>query len=79
MSLSAHFFAVAGLFDTGCLSRAMFAPAVPGDSPMTTDDKVNLLYMTYSYCFSLCPGTSVIISLSGVMPGFWHWHHLARH
>lgn len=49
---SAHLIALAGLFDISCLSPATFSSAVPGDSPVTTDDKVNLFYTNYSCCFS---------------------------
>lgn len=49
---SAHLIALAGLFDISCLSPATFSSAVPGDCPVTTDDKVNLFYTNYSWCFS---------------------------
>lgn len=79
MPFSAHLIALAGLFDISCLSPATFSSALPRDSPVTTDDKVNLFYTNYSCCFSLPPGRAVIISLSGVVLGFWHLHCLACH
>lgn len=79
MPFSAHFFLLLLGFLTQAASLQLFSSTVPGDSPVTTDDKVNLLYMTYSCCFSLHPGRAVIISLSGVMLGFWYLHCLACH
>lgn len=53
MPFSARLIALAGLFDISCLSPATFSSTAPRDSPVTTDDKVNLFYTNYSCCFSL--------------------------
>lgn len=69
MPFSALFLLLLLLFDTGCLFPAVFSSPLPGDSPVTADDEVNLLYMTDGCCYFHCPG---------IIARLLAWHYLSQ-